>query len=91
MSIPSDPSHYPPHIPPAHPTPQKAPAAGEKVTSYLDPTGTWAKFLGPTATAQDVKMFMQGLLKDFNTIIQREKAAAKRASEQMKRSIEGNE
>jgi hypothetical protein len=88
MSIPSDPSHHPAKIPPA---PHGAPPSEEKVTSYLDPTGAWAKFLGPTATAEDVKMFMQGLLKDFNIIIQREREAAKRASDKLKRSIEGEE
>jgi hypothetical protein len=60
----------------------------------MDPTGAWAKFLstpGHAATADDVKMFMKGMLKMFNVLIQQQNAAAQRANDKLKRAIEGDE
>lgn len=93
MSIPSDPSHYPPKIPQTPPAPQSQPTQNLP-TSYVDPTGAWAKFLGGTgtpATAEEVQKFMQGMLKMFNVLIQQQNEAAKRANEKLKKAIEGED
>lgn len=63
-------------------------------TSYVDPSGAWAKFLsasGTPATAEDVKMFMNGLLKFFNVIIQQQQAAFKRSIDRLKKAEQGDE
>lgn len=86
----------PPNIPPSEPaqqfTPQNQP--GKFPTSNVDPTGAWAAFLstpGHPASAEQVKVFMQGMLKMFNVLIQQQDAAVKKANERLKRSIEGKE
>lgn len=63
-------------------------------TSYVDPSGVWAKFLstpGQAASAKDVQMFMNGLLKFFNVLIQQQQASFKRSIDQLKKTEEGNE
>jgi hypothetical protein len=91
MSIPSDPLKPPQqHIPPA---PLQQPATDKPATSYVDPTGAWAKFLsgpGGQATAEDVKMFLNGMLKMFNVLIQQQQRAAKRAADVLKKAAEGD-
>lgn len=93
MSIPSDPNYLPPkssNIPP----PQLNQPEGSYPTSYVDPTGAWAKFIstpGNPASAEDVKMFMQGLLKFFGVLIKQEQDAAKRAADKLKRAAQGDE
>lgn len=96
MSIPTDPlkpsSISPQPLTPAHPSPP--PPSGTAPMSNLDPTGIWTKFLssgGMTATPDQVKAFIQGLLKSFNLIIQQQLKAAARAHEKMKKAIEGEE
>lgn len=62
--------------------------------SYVDPTGTWAKFLGGSgmaATPKDVQMFMQGILKMFNVLLQQQNDAAKRAADALKKAETGEE
>jgi len=94
MSAPSNPT---PPIPPTSQQPQQSspqqaappPPGGPLPKSSVDPTGQWAKFLGPTATAKDVENFIHGLLKTFNVLIQQAQRAAKRAADEMKKSIEG--
>jgi hypothetical protein len=84
MSIPSN---LPPNTPPT-------PPSNQPPTSYMDPTGAWAKFLstsGAPATAQDVKIFLQGIMKMFNVVIQQQQAAAARANEQLKKAASGEE
>lgn len=93
MSIPpTDPSQIPPNIPAQPPTgPQEQ---SSPPTSYVDPTGAWSKFLGTPgnpASADDVKMFMQGILKMFNVLIQQQNEAAKRAADKLKKAIEGDD
>jgi hypothetical protein len=94
MSIPSDPTQPPPNFPKPPPTGPQNQSPASQPTSYVDPTGAWAKFLstpGHAASADEVKLFMEGMLKMFNVLIQQQNAAAKRASEQMKKAIEGDE
>ncbi len=93
MSTPIDPSQSgstPPPSKPAGPIgPEQAPQ-----TSYIDPTGAWSKFLSTPsqiATPQEVKMFLQGMMKMFNVIIQQQDAAAKRASDKLKKAEEGED
>lgn len=91
MSIPTDPiqsSPTPPIQPGAGPQPQ------QPIPSSLDPTGAWSKFLsagGNIATPQEVKMFMQGMLKMFNVLIQQQNEAAQRSAERLKKAIEGEQ
>ncbi len=66
------------------------PALASAGPNSMDPTGVWAKFLsspGHPATPKDIQMFIQGLLKSFNVLIQQSDAAAKRASDQIKQSL----
>jgi len=90
MSIPSDPiqsGSTPPIQPGGGPQQQPAPSA-------MDPTGAWSKFLsvgGNIATPQEVKMFMQGMLKMFNVLIQQQNEAAQRAAERLKKAEEGEQ
>lgn len=63
-------------------------------TSYLDPSGAWQKFLsagGIVATPQEVQMFMQGMLKMFNVIIQQQNEAYHRSNEQLKKAEQGED
>lgn len=91
MTTPIDPSQS--SVPPIQPQqPEQQPPT--LPTSYVDPTGAWAKFLstpGHAASADDVKMFMQGLLKFFSVIIQQQQDAYKRSMEQLKKVEEGDE
>lgn len=88
MSSPIDPSkNTPPPSQPARPQPSQP-------VGNIDPTGTWSKFLSTpsaVATPEEVKMFMQGMLKMFNVIIQQQDAAYKRANEKLKKAEEGEE
>jgi len=89
MSIPSA-------TPPTNPNPpsiqpQTSVSAPAETTSWMDPTGAWQKFLGPTATPQDVQMFLQSLLKTFATQIQQDDAQMKKEAERQKRIIEGED
>ena len=62
--------------------------------SQIDPTGAWSKFLSTpsqVATPEEVKMFMQGMMKMFNVIIQQQDAAAKRARDKMKKAEQGED
>lgn len=56
----------------------------------MDPAGIWMKFLGPQATVDDVKMFIQGLEKMLQTLVQQNDAAFKRALDAQKRAQEEN-
>jgi hypothetical protein len=56
----------------------------------LDPAGIWLKFLGPQATVNDVKMFLQGLEKMLQVLVQQNDAAFKRAMDAQKRAKEEN-
>ncbi|GEM_PF-5351197 len=96
MSIPSDPSKPSPipaqPISPSNPSPPPSP--GTTSLSNIDPTGVWTKFLsasGTPATPEQVKAFIQGILKTFNLLIQQQQKAAARAHERMKKVIEGEE
>ncbi len=89
MTIPTDPSKSSggSNVPPSQPV-------GPQPAGNIDPTGAWSKFLstpGNVATPEEVKLFMQGLLKMFNVIIQQQTAAAHRAAEQMKKAEEGED
>ncbi len=91
MSIPSNPFNMPPNIPPSEPaqqfTSQNQPEKFQ--TSNADPTGAWAAFLstpGHPASAEQVKAFMEGMLKMFNVIIQQQNQAVKKANERLKRA-----
>ncbi len=88
----------PPILPPPSGTPgttndfQQTPAPPTQQFSWEDPTGAWQKFLGPTASARDVEMFIGQLMKFFsNVIIRQSNEASKRAYQAMKDSIEGND
>ena len=89
MATPTDPmkSGQTPSVPPG--------GAGQPPpVSNLDPTGAWSRFLssgGQVATPKEVEMFMQGMLKMFNVIIQQQNEAYKRSNEKLKRAIEGEE
>jgi hypothetical protein len=82
-------------IPPSHPNqPQQPQTPANLPTSYVDPTGTWAAFLsksGTPATAKDVQMFMNGLLKFFSIIIKQQQDAYKRSMQHLKDVEEGRE
>jgi len=86
MTSPTGPTQGPPDIPPMQPT--------TPTTSRLDPSGAWSKFLstpGNVASPEEVKMFIQGIMKMFNVIIQQQNEAAQRASRHLKDVIEGKE
>ncbi|MBS0652130.1 MAG: hypothetical protein JSR39_01240 [Verrucomicrobia bacterium] len=95
---PSNTPPTPPPTPPPSTTPttsgsqQGSQAQASQQLSWEDPTGAWAKFLGPTASPKDVEIFIGQLMKFFsNVIIQQSNEAAKRAYQQMQQSIEGND
>lgn len=91
MSTPIDPSQSGSTPPPSQPT---GPTGPGPQPSYIDPTGAWSKFLSTpsqVATPEEVKMFMQGMMKMFNVIIQQQDAAAKRASDKLKKAEEGED
>lgn len=95
MTFPIEPSQGSPEPPPS-PQPIQPPQPGgpqqQGVPSSIDPSGIWSKFLstsGNIASPEEVKMFMQGLLKMFNVIIQQQNQAAERAARQMKKAEEG--
>jgi hypothetical protein len=93
MSVPSNPPQYPSNIPQQPPpVPENEPPKGTPVGN-IDPTGVWTKFLstpGNAASPEDVKLFLQGMLKTFNALIQQQNEAAKRANEQLKKTIQGD-
>ena len=92
MTTPTSPTDPSQGIPPTAPSQPSQPA--NLPTSYVDPTGAWAAFLstpGSKATADDVKMFMNGLLKFFNVIIQQQQDAFKRSMDHLKKVEEGQE
>jgi hypothetical protein len=88
MSTPIDPSQsggMPPTGPIGPGTPQP---------SSIDPTGAWSKFLSTpsqVASPEEVKMFIQGMMKMFNVMIQQQDAAAKRAAQKLKKAEEGQD
>ena len=85
MTTPINPNPLPPNQPPSIQMPPMA---------NPDPSGTWAKFLGGSggpASPEEVRMFVQGLLKMFNVMIQQEQKRAKEASEKLKRAAEGED
>ena len=85
MTTPTDPAG---NTPPVNPIPPTTP------TSNVDPTGAWSKFLstpGEAATADQVKQFLQGMMKMFNVIIQQQDAAAKRSAQRLKDAISGDQ
>lgn len=93
-------SNPPPTPPPTTPPSSEAPGttSGSEQTasqstqqlSWEDPAGAWQKFLGPTASARDVQMFIDQLMKFFSNVIMRQSnEASKRAYQAMKDSIEG--
>jgi hypothetical protein len=87
MKTPTDPTQSS-NIPIQPGSPQQQPPA----TSYLDPSGAWKKFLsagGIDATPQEVQMFMQGILKMFNVLIQQQNASYQRSNEQLRKAEKG--
>lgn len=93
MSIPTDPLKTPSNIPQHQTPPQSQPPAATS-TKDVDPTGVWTKFLsmgGQAATPEEVKLFIQGMMKMFNILIQQQNAAAKRASEKLRKASEGED
>lgn len=78
-----------PSLPPSSPAEQAAPFAQPERTS-MDPGGIWLKFLGPQATVNDVKMFLNGLEKMMQVLVQQNDASFKRALEAQKRAQEEN-
>ena len=88
MTTPINPSPKSDGTPPIQPPGLQQPAQN------LDPSWVWSKFLstpGHVATPQEVKMFMQGLLKMFNVIIQQQNEAYRRANEKLKKAAEGKD
>ena len=68
-------------------TPPLQPTGGQQQpppTNYLDPTGAWQKFLGGSATPQEVQMFIQGMMKMFDVLFQQMNDAAQRSSQVLK-------
>ncbi len=94
MSIPPDPLKSSSNIPQNQTSPQNQPSTTPVSSKDVDPTGVWTKFLssgaGP-ATPEEVKLFIEGMMKMFNVLIQQQNAAAKRASEKLKKAIEGED
>ncbi len=89
MTTPTDPTHNVPIPPTGGPQQQPPPA-----TSYLDPMGVWQKFLsagGIKATPQEVQMFIQGMMKMFNVVIQQQNESYRRSNEQLKKAEQGDE
>ena len=56
----------------------------------MDPAGIWLRFLGPQATVNDVKTFLQGLEKMMQVLVQQNDAAFKRALEAQKKAQQEN-
>jgi hypothetical protein len=86
MTTPTDPMQSGPSFP------IQSSGGPQEGSSSGDPTGVWSKFLsggGNVATPQEVKMFIQGILKMFNVLIQQQNAAAERAAQQLKKAEEG--
>lgn len=96
MSIPSNPypsqpSGYPPSLPIQPPTTTGGSPA-EDVN--VDPQGIWAKFLstpGNSASNKEVKMFLEGLMKQFNLLIKRDLDHAKKAADELRKAAEGED
>jgi hypothetical protein len=86
---PNDPSA----VPPVSASSAGAPTAGNfSSDKSIDPSGVWSKFLstpGHPATAKDVQMFIQGLMKSFGVLIQQNQRAMERAKREMKRAEKG--
>jgi len=100
MSIPSDPLQphsIPPKIEPSQPPMQPAAPGGGPTgqpLSSLDPTGAWTRFLstpGHPASPKDVEMFIQGLLRMFDLLIQQQTEQAQKAAEKLKKVAEGKD
>lgn len=94
MTTPVNPSQNPSDIPPETPsnTPPTSPSG--MPTSWEDPTGAWASFLstpGNPASAEEVQMFINGLLKFFNVMIQQQTSVMQQANQQLKEVAEGEE
>ncbi len=97
MSItPPSPSPIEP-VPPMPPTPGEPPAASPSQPMPLvpgDPAGVWQRFLtinGQQPSPEEVQLFVQGLLKFFNVMIQQQQASMQRANEQLKRVAQGQD
>jgi hypothetical protein len=92
MSIPSDPTSRIPTPPPHSQAPQSKPAPMQKQAPNPDPTGVWTKFLsqgGTPPTPEEVKAFIDGMLKMFNILIQQQQKAAARANAELKKAARG--
>jgi len=95
MTTPVNPDpNNPDNIPPTNPSEQPNPS-GQFPTSYMDPTGVWAKFLstpGQPATADEVKRFLGQLMIFFNSVVQAQMdASAKRALDELKKAEQGED
>jgi hypothetical protein len=91
MTTPTDPTKS---TPSSFPSQSASQQPSQLPTSYVDPTGAWAAFLstpGHSATAKDVQMFMNGLLKFFNVLIQQQQDSFKRTIEELKKAEKGEE
>jgi hypothetical protein len=82
-----------PGIPSKKPVKPLIPAGEEQdVKQAIDPAGTWARFLsqgGTKATADDVKLFLQGFEKMLQVLVQRNAEAFKRSIKRSKEAQEG--
>lgn len=91
MTTPTGPTPGKSDTPPIQPIQTGAPPPSK---NKMDPTGAWSKFLstpGNAASADDVKMFMQGMLRMFNVLIQQQNEAYQRSNEQLKKAAQGDE
>lgn len=99
MTMPTDPMQPHSNTPPQQPLdPLKNPSPAEPAASAsskpLDPTGVWARFLGGSgqpASPADVEKFIQGVLMALNFVIKQETEAAQKASEKLKKALEGKD
>lgn len=79
---------------PPIPPPGSQPAEPQKSSNQQDVAGTWQKFLSQgenIATKEEAKLFVNGLLKFFNTLVAHERARISKANERLKRVIKGEE
>lgn len=81
-------------IPPSGPQPAQPQKSTPSSKNEQETLKVWQTFLskgGTPATEQQAKLFMNGLLKFFNTLVAQERARLSKANKHLRDVIEGKE